>query len=106
MMWRAVAALLCASIVYGLIQVRRKRAELAGCPQPPVMHWLLGSIPIVAKAMPLFPEDTHFHVIVNYIQQKYNMPSVWYLDLWPVGDRFVLTNDPVIASQYAVRSHF
>ncbi|ETN40635.1 uncharacterized protein HMPREF1541_04914 [Cyphellophora europaea CBS 101466] len=101
MMWRAVAALLCASIVYGLIQVRRKRAELAGCPQPPVMHWLLGSIPIVAKAMPLFPEDTHFHVIVNYIQQKYNMPSVWYLDLWPVGDRFVLTNDPVIASQYA-----
>lgn len=102
MYWGTIAVLLCASIIYGLLKVRSKRAELAGVPQPPVAHWLLGNIPIIAKAVPLFPKDVHFQLVFNYIQQKYDMPAVWYLDLWPVADRFCFINDPVLVSQYTV----
>jgi hypothetical protein len=34
--------------------------------------------------------------------QKYNMPDVWILDLWPVADRFLFIRDPVISSDYTV----
>lgn len=102
MFWRSIAALLCASIIYAVLKVRSKRAELTGAAQPPVAHWLLGNIPIIAQAVPLFPKDVHFQQVFNYIQNKYNMPSIWYLDLWPVSNRFCFINDPVLASQYVV----
>ena len=97
----AVFGLLFASIIYGLVLTRRRRAEMIGLPSPPVKYWLLGNLDVMAKALALFPEDVHAHVVFNYIHQKYNMPSVWYMDLWPVSTRFLFSNDPVYASRYA-----
>jgi hypothetical protein len=86
-----------------LLLTLRKRNETKGLPQPPG-HWLLGHMLVMASAIARFPADIHFHHVINYIQQKYRLPSIWYLDLWPLGPRFVMVNDPVIASRYGVSS--
>jgi cytochrome P450 len=101
MFWKTIALSLCALVIWGLLKVRAKRRELDGCPMPPMPYGkLLGHIPIMAKAVGLFPKDVHVQQVCHYISKKYDMGPVWYLDLWPAGPRFCFISDPVIASQY------
>lgn len=96
-----VALSVLAGILYGIFLIRKRRAEMIGLPSPPMKHWVLGNIDVMARTVPLYPNDAHPQGIFLYLQQKYNLPAVWYLDLWPVADSFIFTNDPLIASRYA-----
>lgn len=97
----AIAAALCASVIYGYIALCRARAKMAGLPKPPVKYWWLGNVDIMIKAAMLFPSDVHPQHIFNYIKQKYDMPQIWYMDLWPVSGSFLFSDDPVYTSRYA-----
>ena len=42
----------------------------------------------------------HPHVWCHYIRKKYNLGNVFYVDLWPVGPKWLFVCDPEISSQY------
>ena len=41
-------------------------------------------------------------VIPSRLKQKYDLPNMFYLDIWPVGDPFLFVLDPAIAQQVTV----
>ena len=93
-------ALLIAGIIYFLITLRRKRAELNGCPQPPMTNWLLGHLEIAGECRRIFPREAHMHNWARYMQKKYNMGDFFYVDWWPLGPRWLFMSDPELISQY------
>ena len=93
-------ALVAAGIVYFLITLRKKRAELNGCPQPPMTNWLLGHLEIAGECRRIFPNQAHVHNWARYIQKKYNMGDFFYVDWWPLGPRWLFMSDPELISQY------
>lgn len=54
----------------------------------------------------MLPNDTHYQVVVTTIAKKYNMPGIFYLDLWPVSWSHLVVIDPDVAMEFTVtRSH-
>lgn len=54
----------------------------------------------------MLPSDVHFQVPVTTIARKYNMPGVFYLDLWPASFGQVIVTDPDVALHLtAIRNH-
>jgi hypothetical protein len=56
----------------------------------------------MGETMASLPPDVHYQVAVTTIAQKYNMPGVFYLDLWPAGCGQVIVTDPDVASHMTV----
>ncbi|KAL5113779.1 hypothetical protein ACEQ8H_008353 [Pleosporales sp. CAS-2024a] len=48
------------------------------------------------------PPDCHYQYAITTIARKYNMPGVFYLDLWPAGVGHVVVIDPDAALQMTV----
>jgi cytochrome P450 len=102
-MFRLVSAgiaLLLASIIYFFILLRRKRKEMEGLPQPPMQSWLWGHLPIAGECQELFPQGIHAHNFGRYIQKKYELGTVFYLDWWPLGPRWLFMSDPELINQH------
>lgn len=54
----------------------------------------------------LFPKDCHIQVAITTMSQKYKLPGVFYLDLWPIGPSMCITTDPDVALHVTVtRNH-
>jgi cytochrome P450 len=52
------------------------------------------------------PSDVHYQTAVVTIARKYNMPGLFYLDLWPVSwAQIVVTSPDVALHMTAVRNH-
>lgn len=41
--------------------------------------------------MALFPSPCHSQLPITHLQKTYNLPEVFYLDLWPLGPVFLVT---------------
>ncbi|KAJ9605468.1 hypothetical protein H2200_010125 [Cladophialophora chaetospira] len=80
------------------IKWRRHRAKYKHLPCPPHDFWW-GHLKIVGMAKQEMPPDFHYHALFYHIGAKYNMPPVFYLDLWPVSNSFMMVHDPEVASQ-------
>ncbi|KPI41389.1 putative sterigmatocystin biosynthesis monooxygenase stcS [Cyphellophora attinorum] len=98
----AFTGLLLGSLVHFYRLLCQKRARFDGLPTPPRKYWWLGNIDVIIKASMLFPDDSHPQIFFNYIKQKYNMPTVFYMDLWPIsGSSMIFCDDPVFSAKYA-----
>jgi cytochrome P450 len=98
----AFTGLLLGSFIHFYRLLCQKRARFDGLPTPPRKYWWLGNIDVIIKASMLFPDDSHPQIFFNYIKQKYNMPSVFYMDLWPIsGSSMIFCDDPVYSAKYA-----
>lgn len=54
----------------------------------------------------MLPSDAHYQVVVTTIAKKYNMPGIFYLDLWPVSWSHLIVIDPDVAMEFTVtRNH-
>jgi cytochrome P450 len=54
----------------------------------------------------LLPSGGHYHAVATTIARKYNMPGVFYLDLWPLAWPHVVVTDPNVALDITVtRNH-
>jgi hypothetical protein len=51
----------------------------------------------MGEIMALLPNATHYQWAVMTIAHKYNMPRVFYLDLWPVSWGQIIVVDPDLA---------
>ncbi|PKS08642.1 hypothetical protein jhhlp_005031 [Lomentospora prolificans] len=61
------------------------------CP-PHSLVW--GHLKLFGENLELFPKRPYLQAALTHIKQKHNLPDVWYLDLWPVGPKFVIVTDP------------
>jgi hypothetical protein len=50
--------------------------------------------------MKQLPTGMPFHVATSYIQSQYQLPDLFYLDLWPFSDPFIVTGDLLVANQF------
>lgn len=46
------------------------------------------------------PAKTPIAAVINHIQSQYQLPDLFYLDLWPLSDPFLVTGDLAVANQF------
>jgi cytochrome P450 len=69
-------------------------------PQPPMQNTLLAHLPIVFECQKIFPDDSHPHLFFHYIQKRFDLPDIFYMDWRPFGPKFLICSDPEVVSQY------
>jgi cytochrome P450 len=113
-----------AALAYGtlrLIQVRRFYKDLVRGQYPlrvatrtaltlhqpkPPHSFLLGHLKLMGETYRSLPSDVHYQAAVVTIARKYNMPGVFYLDLWPVSWGQIVVTDPDVARNLTtIRDH-
>jgi cytochrome P450 len=53
-----------------------------------------------------FPNDCHIQIAVTTLSQKYKLPGIFYLDLWPIAPSICVITDPDVAMYMTVtRNH-
>jgi cytochrome P450 len=58
----------------------------------------------MAKVVATYPRDIHPHAIMPYLQAKYNLPPIYYVDTWPFGYSICAIVDPDVAMQATVQT--
>ena len=102
MQWSHILILaLLASLVWVmnfLYTGRKRRAFYKTVPCPPhSTFW--GHLKLIGETIRELPPRFHYQQMMVYIGQKYNMPPVFYLDLWPVSYGIMIIQDPGVAVQ-------
>jgi cytochrome P450 len=60
----------------------------------------------MGETLAAFPKDCHIQVAVTSMTQKYSLPGVFYLDLWPLAPSICVITDPDVAQHLTVtRNH-
>ncbi|KAL8669554.1 MAG: hypothetical protein Q9168_005862 [Polycauliona sp. 1 TL-2023] len=73
-------------------------------PKPP-WNFIFGNLPTMGKASAAFPPRCHPHYFPHWIRQQYpELPPVFYVDLWPVADPFLVIADPAAAAQITIQN--
>ncbi|PGG98101.1 hypothetical protein AJ79_08982 [Helicocarpus griseus UAMH5409] len=90
----AVGIAFCYAIVR-FVQVRLSRLDI---PQPPHSFWF-GHLGVVRKFNKAYPPDAAIHHLKNSISREYNLPDIYYLDLWPLIPPTVVVCSPELAAQ-------
>lgn len=70
-------------------------------PQPKPPHsFLFGHLALFFTVARQLPGKIPIAAIISLIQSKYHLPDVFYLDLWPLAEPFMVTGDPAVANQF------
>jgi hypothetical protein len=54
-------------------------------PKPP-HSFLFGHLKLMGEIFAMLPSDVHYQCAVTTMAKKYDLPRVFYLDLWPMAD--------------------
>ncbi|KAJ6132001.1 cytochrome P450 [Penicillium samsonianum] len=79
-----------------VIKTVKHRRRYHGLPTPP-HNMLLGNLGVVLAEILASPEGFFHLFCVENIRRKYNMPSVFYLDLWPILPSIMVVAEPAVA---------
>ncbi|KAI0131967.1 cytochrome P450 [Xylariales sp. AK1849] len=90
-----------ALFLHCVYSIYRHRIRLKGFPQPP-HSFFWGHLHIMAEAATAFPPGTHPQVHLTYISQKYGLKGLFWMDLWPLAENFVVVTDPELMGQLTV----
>ncbi|KAF1842779.1 cytochrome P450, partial [Cucurbitaria berberidis CBS 394.84] len=94
-----------AVLAYGLFKLINERRFYKDLPKPP-HSFFWGHLKILEDAFKMLPKDAHYQAAVMTIARKYDMPEVFYLDLWPAAPgQVVVTNPDVALHMTAIRNH-
>lgn len=56
----------------------------------------------MGETMANLPNECHYQVVVTTIARKYDLPGVFYLDLWPASSGQLVITDPDVAMHITV----
>ena len=63
--------------------------------QPGPPHSLLwGHLKVFGKYHAKLPPNTYIQAAITQMKQDFNLPDIFYLDLWPFGPRFLICSSP------------
>ncbi|KAK7539453.1 cytochrome P450 [Phyllosticta citribraziliensis] len=91
---------LVAIFVFRTIQHRLYFRSLPG---PPGHSLLFGHIPAVFSTLKELPPGIHPATYGYYLQQRFKLGRVFYVDFWPFTDPWLIILDPQVGDQIAVR---
>ncbi|KIW04430.1 uncharacterized protein PV09_04700 [Verruconis gallopava] len=72
--------------------VYRRRKFFRNLPCPP-HSWILGHLGIMGEMSSKLPPNCHPQLLLTEIQRTYDLPPVFYMDLWPAADPMVLLTE-------------
>lgn len=55
---------------------------------------------LLLKIRKQLPPHSPIAVLINHIQSVYNLPDLFYLDLWPIAPSFLITSDTAVANKF------
>ncbi|KAJ9632028.1 hypothetical protein H2203_000429 [Taxawa tesnikishii (nom. ined.)] len=101
--WQAygVAGLVGISVALVLTVVAqgvKRRRFYHNLPGPP-HDWIWGHLKIMGDLTKLVPADAHPQHMFTLLQRRYNLPGLFYLDLWPFARSMVIVTDAPVAYQ-------
>jgi sterigmatocystin biosynthesis cytochrome P450 monooxygenase len=98
-----LAASVLAAVAVGVAKLVRVRMKYrtGKIPCPP-HNFLLGHLPLLARMQMSVAARAHPHLFMHEIQKRYNLPPVFYLDVWPMSLGMMVILDPDIAQQVTV----
>jgi len=92
----ALTTAVLACVAYFVSKFIARRRFYKNLPGPPhSMIW--GHLKVIGEYTAKFPADTAFQSMVTQIKQDFDLPDIWYLDLWPAGPEFVMCSSPEAA---------
>lgn len=71
-------------------------------PQPP-FSFAFGHLLIISKLVSTLPANCHPHVLTYYIRKKYDLPPIFYMEMWPFSYSICAVLDPDVAYQITVQ---
>ncbi|OAQ73048.1 cytochrome P450 [Pochonia chlamydosporia 170] len=83
------------------IRLYRQRRFFKDLPGPP-HSFIWGHLPIMGSISALFPPNNHPQAYLTELSRRYNLPSLYYLDLWPIAPSQVVLSDPSLLEQVTV----
>ncbi|KAH8779058.1 cytochrome P450 [Hyaloscypha finlandica] len=92
----SVLILATSSFLWKLAAHRRRFQDL---PKPP-HSFLFGHLALFFSIARQLPGKIPVAITIHRIQAQFNLPDLWYLDLWPLADPFLITGDLAIANQF------
>ncbi|KLJ05508.1 hypothetical protein EMPG_11008 [Blastomyces silverae] len=90
-----VAVTACSYTVSRFLHARRACRDL---PQPPHSFWF-GHLIVAGKIFRCYPTDAYFHHLLITLSREYDLPDLFYLDLWPMANPMVVLCAPELAAQ-------
>lgn len=72
----------------------------------PPHDFIWGHLKIMGEISNLLPKNVHLQYLTTTISKKYNMPPVFYLDLWPLGPNCMVVTDPDLAFQITANHEY
>ncbi|KAF2627826.1 cytochrome P450, partial [Macroventuria anomochaeta] len=94
-----------AALGYFVVNLVQRRRFYKDLPKPP-HSFLWGHLKFMGETLALLPKDCHVQVAVTTMSQKYKLPGIFYLDLWPVAPSICVVTDPDVALHMTVtRNH-
>ncbi|KAK2791822.1 hypothetical protein FQN52_004505 [Onygenales sp. PD_12] len=75
------------------------RRRFGDLPKPP-HSFLFGHIALYFKVAKQLAPDTPITVVFDEIRVQYNLPDVYYIDLWPLTVPFLITGDLAVANKF------
>ncbi|GAB0133132.1 hypothetical protein EsDP_00001547 [Epichloe bromicola] len=83
-----------------LWKLRTHRRQFQDLPKPPHSFWF-GNICPFFKALKQFPTNPPVAAVLSLLQNQYNLPDVFYIDLWPLlREPFLLTSNLAVADRF------
>lgn len=87
-----------AAAAYSIFALVRRRRYFNDLPKPPHdSFW--GHLKLFGEIMASLPAGIHYQIAITTIAQKYNLPGLWYLDLWPLAPSQLIITDPDLGLQ-------
>ncbi|PGG97383.1 hypothetical protein GX51_07353 [Blastomyces parvus] len=90
-----LAVTACSYTVSRFLHARRACRDL---PQPPHSFWF-GHLIVAGKITRGYPHNVYFHHLAISISREYDLPDLFYLDLWPVANPMLVVCSPELAAQ-------
>ncbi|OCK82089.1 cytochrome P450 3A30 [Lepidopterella palustris CBS 459.81] len=99
--FKLVFSVFVAWFLYAAIRLVRYRRFYKDLPKPP-HSFLWGHLKLFGEIVAMYPPNTHPQAYYTSLSQKYNLPGIFYIDLWPLGPSLLIIADPDTASQVTV----
>ncbi|KAL7902092.1 cytochrome P450 [Trichoderma sp. SZMC 28014] len=81
------------ALAYFAVRLVHHRSRYRDLPCPPhSMIW--GHLKIIGEYVKKLPRGIHMQSVITELRADYDLPDVFYIDLWPLGPQFVFCNSP------------
>ncbi|KAF7549105.1 hypothetical protein G7046_g8446 [Stylonectria norvegica] len=90
---RFAAVVLIGIVSYFVVLFLQRRLFYRSLPCPP-HSFFWGHLKLIGEYTQKFPRGSYTHNFLTQIKMDYDLPDIYYLDLWPLGPRFIVCTSP------------